>query len=77
VWVVWCRAGTCVGLELAVEELVEALELVCGDEDFIHVELMEVDEALNLRGGRWVVVLSALLKGHGSEKFADCARKSV
>lgn len=76
-WVVWCRAGTCVGLELAVEELVEALELVRGDQDLVHVELMEVDESLDLRGRRWVVVLSALLKGHGSEKFANCGRKSV
>jgi hypothetical protein len=32
---------------------------------------------LNLRGRRWVVVLSALLKGHGSEKFANCEKESV
>lgn len=77
VWIVGCRAGTRVGLQLAVEELVKALEFVRGNEDLVHVELMEVDESLDLRGGRWVVVLSALLKGHGSEKFANCVDKLV
>ena len=48
VGVLWSRAGTCTGLQLAVEELVEALEVFRGNEHLVHVELMEVDEALDL-----------------------------
>jgi hypothetical protein len=46
--VVWSRARTSSRLQLAVEELVEALELFRRNQYLVHVQLMEIDKSLDL-----------------------------
>ena len=60
------------GLERAVEELVEALELLDREEHLGEVELVELDEGDDLRLRRRVVVFLALLDAHALEELADC-----
>ena len=60
--IVGCGAWAGIGLEFAIEELVKILELVERLEDFVHVQLVEIDEMFDISGGGWVVVLAALLE---------------
>jgi hypothetical protein len=64
-------AGARVGLEFAVEELVEVLEVFDGVENLRHVELMESDELgdLVLRGR--IVVFNALLNAEAAQELAN------
>ena len=57
---------------MSVEELVEILECIDREQNFRHVELMEVDEFLDLGFGGWVVVLEALLEGKAAEQLPNC-----
>jgi hypothetical protein len=70
--VVGGRARARVGLEGAVEELVEVFEFVEGLADLGEVEAVEGDEFGDLGPGRGVVVLFALLDAEALEEFADC-----
>ncbi len=65
------RARPRVGLEGAVEELVEVFEVGERKADFGEVEPVEGDELGNFGLGGWVVVFLALLDAEALEEFAD------
>lgn len=69
--VVGCGARPSVRLQFAVEELVESLEFVGRQQNLIHIQLMEVDEARNLCCGGRVVKLTPLFKGQGAKQLAS------
>jgi len=60
--VIGCRARSCPRLQFSVKEHVEIFELFNGLQDFRHVQLMEIDEALDFSCRRWIVVFSTLLE---------------
>ena len=70
--VVGGRARPRLGLQPAIEELVERLELAQRQEDVGGVELVEGDEARNLTGRGRIVELAALLDAERLEQLADC-----
>ena len=70
-------ARSSVGLQFTVKELVEGLELIGWQLNFTHIQLMEVDEAGDLRRRGRVVKLAALLKGQGAKQLASCALSAV
>lgn len=69
--VVRCGAGARVGLELAVEELVEILEVFDGVEHLGHVELMESNELGDLVLRSRIVVLDTLLDAEATQELAN------
>lgn len=64
-------AGARVGLEFAVEELVEILEVFDRVEHFGHVELMESDELGDFVLRSRVVVFDALLDAEATQELAN------
>jgi hypothetical protein len=59
-WLIRARARAGVGLQSAVEELVEVTEFVKRQKNLGHVQLMEIDEILDLASRGGIVILSAL-----------------
>lgn len=64
--VIWRRTRSRGRLQGAVEEFVEALELIRGEKDLRHVELVKLNKGRDLGGGGRVVELFALLN---AERF--------
>jgi hypothetical protein len=61
-----------IGFEFAVEEFVEVFEFFDGEEDFWHVELVEVYESFDLLGWEGVIEFSTLFDAQWTQELLDC-----
>lgn len=79
--VIWGCTWACLRFKFAVKEFVEArivrvneggevrFKFFDGQEDFVHVELVEVDESFDFSSGKGVIVFAALFHTQRSKQL--------